>query len=397
MLAVLGLLTLASAGSAVAQAPGLAAQEVEAFLDRRVPELLSEHDVPGASVAVVLPDGAWVARGYGLADVAAVRTADGRTPFAVGSVTKLLTWIAVMQQVEEGALSLDDPVQRHVAFDLSERFGEPLRVRHLMAHTTGLEDRPLAGLIARDARRIPELADFLAKQAPVQVMPPGTWAAYSNYGAALAGHLVERLDGRPFTVYVEEEILAPLGATDGTLRQPSREAFGATVARGYDVGSGAANDVGSVWSTLPPEGSWWASAEDAARFLRAWLNGGVSDDGRRILDAATVRAMREPLHRHDPRMPGNAHGWWEERVAGVDLASHGGAQPGFETILSVALEHGFGLFVSLNATQAGRSGRPSGRRNVPDAKRRRRAKTHGGRGRVKRTWRCPARPPSLCA
>jgi hypothetical protein len=220
-----------------------------------------------------------------------------------------------------------------------------------MAHTTGLEDRPLVGLLARDPADLPQLGAFLAEQVPAQPLPPGTWAAYSNYGAALAGHLVERLDGRPFATYVEEEILAPIGATDGTLRQPFPAGFGARAAHGYDVRDGAGNDVGAVWSTLPPAGSWWASAEDAARFLRAWLNGGASDDGRRILDAATVRAMRAPLHRHDPRLPGNAHGWWEERVAGVDLISHGGTQPGFETILSVAPEHGIGLFVSVNATQ----------------------------------------------
>ncbi len=351
LLALLGLLALASAGSAVAQEPSWSVSDVEAFLERRVPELLQEHDVPGAAVAVVLPDGATVARGYGLADVGTGRSADARTPFAVGSVTKLLTWTAVMQQVEAGTLSLDDPVEDHVPFDLPERFGEPLRVRHLMAHTTGLEDRPLVGLIARDPERLSELGAFLARQVPAQTLPPGTWAAYSNYGAGLAGHLVERLDGRPFATYVEEEILAPIGATDGTLRQPFPAGLDARAARGYDVGGGVPTDVGAVWSTLPPAGSWWASAEDAARFLRTWLNGGAAQDGGRILDAATVRAMRAPLHRHDPRLPGNAHGWWEERVAGVDLVSHGGTQPGFETILSLAPEHGVGLFVSLNATQ----------------------------------------------
>jgi CubicO group peptidase (beta-lactamase class C family) len=351
LLVILGLLALASTGSAAAQSSGLGAQEVEAFLEQRVPELLREHDAPGAAVAVVLPDGATVARGYGLADAATGRIADGRTPFAVGSVTKLLTWTAVMQQVEAGALSLDDPVEEHVPFDLPERFGEPLRVRHLMTHTTGLEDRPVVGLITRDPQQLPELGEVLARQVPEQTLPPGTWTAYSNYGAALAGYVVERLDGRPFASYVEAEILAPIGATDGTLHQPFLEDVEARAARGYDLAGGAARDVGAVWSTLPPAGSWWASAEDAARFLHTWLNGGISEDGGRILDAATVRAMRAPLHRQDPRLPGSAHGWWEERLTGVDLVSHGGTQPGFETILSVAPEHGIGLFVSVNATQ----------------------------------------------
>ena len=351
LLAILTMLSLASAAGAAAEAPLTTAAEVEAFLERRVPELLDEHGVPGASVAVVLPNGDAIARGYGLADVDTGRAADGSTPFAVGSVTKLLTWTAVMQQVEAGTIALDDPVTDHVPFDLPERFGEPLRMRHLMAHTTGLEDRPLVGLIARDAGRLPELGAFLADNVPAQILRPGTWAAYSNYGTALAGHVVELQDGRPFARYVEEEILAPIGATDGTVRQPFPAGMEAHAARGYDIGRGATRDVGAVWSALPPAGSWWASAEDASRFLRTWLNGGAADGGDRILDAATVRAMRAPLHRHDPRLPGNAHGWWEERVAGIALISHGGTQPGFETNLSVAPERGIGLFVSVNATQ----------------------------------------------
>jgi CubicO group peptidase (beta-lactamase class C family) len=349
--ALLTLVALFGGGTVVAQTVAPERAELEAFLDERVPALLAHHAVPGAAVAVVRPGDAPIARGYGLADAETGRLVEGRTPFAVASVTKLLTWTAVMQLVEAGELSLDDAVQPYVDFALPERFGEPLRVWHLMAHATGFEDRPLVGLLARDPARLAALETVLAENVPDQVLPPGTLAAYSNYGAGVAALVVERVTGRSFETYVEEEILMPLGARDGSIRQPLAEGVAARVARGYAWHGGEQRGVGFVWSRLAPSGAWWASAEDAAAFMAAWLRGGTAPNGGRILDEGTVRAMRAPLHRHDPRLPGNAHGWWEVWDAGVRLIEHGGSHPGFTASLALVPEHGIGVFVATNSAQ----------------------------------------------
>jgi CubicO group peptidase (beta-lactamase class C family) len=329
------------------QAPSVA--ELHAFLDRRVPELLEAHGVPAASVAAVLPDGR-IAVGYGTADLEAGAPATARTPFAMGSITKLLTWTTVMQQVERGRLSLDDEVDRFLDFEIPAASGGPLRVRHLMTHTTGFEDRPLVGLLRRDASALPELGALLARQVPERVHPPGRYAAYSNYGTALAGYLVERVDGRGWTELVEADVLAPLGLRDGAVRQPLPPARADVAARGYRRAGGQLEEVGPAWSALPPAGSWWGSAEDAARFLQAFLGDGSLPGGGRVLEPGTVRRMRSALHRHDPRLPGNAHGWWEEDLFGTRLLTHGGTQPGFETILALSPAHGVGLFVATNAS-----------------------------------------------
>jgi CubicO group peptidase (beta-lactamase class C family) len=353
LLVLLSLWALGSGATASAQASGasregLSVPELRAYLDRRVPELLEAHGVPAASVAAVLPGGT-LAAGYGTADLATGAAATARTPFATGSITKLLTWTVLMQQVEAGRISLEDDVDDHLAFEIPVAFDAPVRVRDLMTHTAGFEDRPLVGLVRRDASAIPELGAFLAREVPARIHPPGRYAAYSNYGTALAGHLVERVVGRSWTDVVEDDVLAPLGLRDGTVRQPLPPRLAEVAARGY-VGEGETlRDVGSIWSTLPPAGAWWASAEDAARFMEAFLEDGAVSDGGRVLAPATVRRMRTPLHRHDARLPGNAYGWWEEELFGTSLLTHGGTQPGFEAILALAPEHGVGLFVATNA------------------------------------------------
>ena len=327
--------------------------ELRTYLDRRVPELLERHGVPAASVAVVLPGGT-IAAGYGTADLATGAPATAHTPFATGSITKLLTWTVVMQQIERGRLSLDDDVNRHLGFRISEGSGGPVRLRHLMSHTPGFEDRPLLGLIRRDLADLPELGAFLARQIPERVHAPGRYAAYSNYGTALAGHVVERVDGRSWTEIVEQDVLAALALEDGSVRQPLPASVADAAARGYLRSGDRFEEVGPAWSALPPAGSWWASADDAARFIRAFLSDGGLPGGGRVLAPGTVLAMRSPLHRHDARMPGNAHGWWERDVHGIRLLSHGGTQPGFESILALSPEHGFGLYVATNAA-AGRA------------------------------------------
>lgn len=354
LLALVSLLALGGGASALAQAPSATAAsaptvaELRAFLDRRVPELLAEHGVPGAAVAAVLPGGT-IAQGYGTADLASGAEVTGRTPFAMGSVTKLLTWTAVMQQVEGGRLSLDDDVNRHLRFRVPDAYDAPIRVRDLMAHTAGFEDRPLVGLLRRDADALPELGALLAEQVPERIHPPGRYAAYSNYGTALAGHVVERASGRVWTEVLEEDVLTPLGLRDSTVRQPLPAAWADVAAHGYRRVGDELRDVGPVWSALPPAGSWWGSAEDASRFMLAYLGDGAVPGGGRVLVPETVGRMRTTLHRHDPRLPGNAHGWWEEELFGTRLLTHGGTQPGFETILALAPEHGAGLFVATNA------------------------------------------------
>lgn len=328
---------------------GPTAAQVGAFFDERLPELMEAHRVPGAIVAVVTPAEVLLARGYGFAALAPDRPATVETPFATGSVAKLFTWTAVMQLVELGRLDLDQDVNAYLDFEIPEAFGQPITLRHLLSHTPGFEDRPVVGLFSRDATKLPPLGEALAETMPARLWAPGVEAAYSNYGSALAGYVVERVSGVPFERFVRDEILEPLGMARATFEQPLPTEWGAEAAMGYvPTADDGYTSRGAEYVTLAPAGGMVMSALDAARFMRAYLGDGAVD-GRRILEPETVARMRTTLFRHAPDLPGNAYGFWESDRHGERILQHGGDTQTFHTQLSLFPDRGLGVYLATNA------------------------------------------------
>ena len=154
---------------------------------------------------------------------------DADTLFRVGSISKTPVWIAIMQLVEEGKLSLDDPINDRPPPALripDESFQKPILIRHLMTHTAGFEDS-LEDLFVHHPARLLALDESLAAHRVHRVREPGTLAVYSNYGAALAGALVAHITGEPWQDYAEGHILRPLGMPTATYREPYPDSIAA--------------------------------------------------------------------------------------------------------------------------------------------------------------------------
>src|SRR5947208_15260438 len=133
-------------GAKIPQVPARAAhaltkEDVEAWLDGFTPYALQRADVAGAVVVVVKDGQVLLAKGYGYADVAARKPVDPeRTLFRAGSVSKLFTWTAVMQLVEQGKLDLDADINGYLDFKIPPRNGKPITLRNLMTHTPGFDE-----------------------------------------------------------------------------------------------------------------------------------------------------------------------------------------------------------------------------------------------------------------
>ncbi len=131
------------------------------------------------------------------------------TMFRPGSISKLFTWTAVMQLVEEGKVDLDADVNKYIDFHIAGFGGKPITVRHLMTHTPGFEEG-LKDLLIKDPKAMISLETAMKANTPETIYPPGAVPAYSNYGAGLAGYIVQRVSGMPFEAYVEQKIFTPL-------------------------------------------------------------------------------------------------------------------------------------------------------------------------------------------
>ncbi|MEJ2666401.1 MAG: serine hydrolase, partial [Deinococcales bacterium] len=345
----LPMLLVSAAAGAQPVGDALDARALAGFFDGAVPPLMSEHRVPGAVVAVVAGGEVRLLQGFGAAQLDPERRATPDTPFATGSVAKLFVWTSVMQLVERGELDLDADVNDYLDFAIPATFDQPITLQHLLTHTPGFEDRPLIGLFFDDLGRMRSLREALVRNLPARLRPPGEETAYSNYGSALAGYIIERVSGMPYDVYVDRRVLTPLGMTRSSLRRelPPELAFEAAV--GYTPeGQTGYRAHGREYMELYPAGAMVMSAGDAAQFMVAYLGDGAAETGR-ILQPATVTQMRGTLFTNLPGLPGNAYGFWEGAAHGERILGHDGDTMRFHTKLALLPERGVGLYLATNA------------------------------------------------
>ena len=327
--------------------------DLAAWCDATMSTIMAEHAVPGASLAVVMDGEMALAGGYGYADLHAGTPVDADTTlFRVASITKLFTWTAVMQQVERGALYLDTDINAYLTgFQIPDTFPQPITLSHLMAHTAGFEDRGFETLaLAGDP--VAPLGRYLAEHIPARVRPPGEVSTYSNYGAALAGHIVAQEAGTTYEDYVEREILQPLVMAHSSAQQPVPAGLAGNEAQGYLYRAGEHRPAPAVVERMAPAGAISASAADMARFMLAQLNSGVWSGGR-VLDAATVREMQAQSFSHHPSLPGWAHGFQEMDINGRRVLFHDGSLQGFTSVLLISPADGLGLFLVANGGSGG--------------------------------------------
>ncbi len=325
-------------------------RELELFLDGLVSTTMAENYVPGAVVIVVKDSSTLLAKGYGYADLETEEQVDPEsTLFRIASVSKLLTWTAVMQLVEEGKLALDTDINEYLDFTIPNTFPEPITLSHLLSHTAGFEDRGFNIWKLRVEDMSP-LGDFLKENIPARILPPGEASGYSNYGASLAGYIVERVSGVPFSEYVEQNIFIPLGMVHSSFQQPLPEILAADLAKGYNYSNGQYIAGSFEFLQTAPGGAASAAATDMARFMIAHLRNGELE-GQRILQEGTAIQMHSQLYTPDPRLANSmAHGFLIKSVNGQRVIWHDGASFLFHSGLYLIPDQNVGLFISTNGT-----------------------------------------------
>src|SRR5260370_30520438 len=139
-----------------------------------------------------------------------------------------------MPLVEQGKVDVDRDINEYLDFQVPHTFGRPVTLRNLMTHTAGFEE-VIKDLGADRADELPSLQGFIRSHEPHQIYAPGTIPAYSNYGADLAGYIVQRVSGMPFEEYIQRNIFGPLGMTHATFVQPFPDSLKSMLSRRYAV------------------------------------------------------------------------------------------------------------------------------------------------------------------
>jgi CubicO group peptidase (beta-lactamase class C family) len=356
----------ASAQSAAARllsGQSIPALELERFVDGAIRDAMDSEHIAGVSVAVVQDGETVVLKGYGIAGPGQAMD-PMHTMVRIGSVSKTFTWIALMKEVEAGRVKLDAPVNDYLPEELripDQGYQQPIRVIDLMSHSPGFEDLSMGHLFVYEPDRVMPIADYLARHRPDRVREPGQLASYSNYGAALAGYIVARLNGEDFESVIEREVFAPLGMASSTFREPYAaraglpepmpQAQAARLSPGYSWNGSefVAKDFEYI-SQVAPAGSVSMTAADMARYMRMLLGDGTVD-GVQIFGPQAAKAFRTQILNVGEGTNGWAHGFMARPLpGGFKTFGHGGATQLFFSNMMIIPALRMGVFANSNTT-----------------------------------------------
>jgi CubicO group peptidase (beta-lactamase class C family) len=334
----------------------LEASDLQAFFDGIVPLQLERSDIAGASVLVMKDGSVLLQKGYGYSDWKKKTPVDPVTTiFRLASISKLFTWVSIMQLEEQGKVDLDTDVNRYLDFQIRPAFGQPVTLRNLMTHTGGFEEET-RDIIITDPKWKVSLRDFLIDNQPMRLFPPGKIPGYSNYGVGLASYVVQRVSGEPFEQYVADHIFVPLGMTHSTFYQPPPKPFPATPSEGYR-GDTEKPPVGFEIFNPAGAGGLSSTAADMGRFGQALLNGGELN-GKRILKSETLAQMWTPQFQANPQLSPQCMGFYQTWRNNLRWIGHEGDLIAFHSLFFVEPKEKLLLFVSYNSAGGGDKPRP---------------------------------------
>lgn len=323
---------------------------LEQYMDWYFARQMSKHNVPGVSVALVSDDKILWMKAYGHADVERELPATTRSVYQVGSISKIITAAAVMQQVERDALDLDTPIQRYLPeFSMQSRFGDTPRptLRELLSHHAGLPTYYLKGFFSNQP--LTELVQALKDEH--LAYPPRAIFNYSNLGPDIAGAALERLSGHDFASTARTALLDPLGMEHSSFVLDAR--VRPLLARGYVKRQ--ATDTVTLRDV--PAGGLFTNVEDLGRFMRMILGEGMLD-GKRVLNRDSVLAMTTPQFVGTKLDFGQRFGlgWMLSGIpihGAGQVAWHNGGTKTFISQMALLPEKKLGVVVLANADKAG--------------------------------------------
>lgn len=305
---------------------------------------MTDRYVAGAAVAVVHEGRVVYQEGFGRREVFRELPVEAdRTIWRIGSITKVLTGVAVMQLVDRGLIDLDADVNTYLRdFKVAATFGQPVRVRHLLTHTAGFDQIGLGRHVTR-AEDVRPLGDFLRENL-IRIRPPDEVTTYDTYAITLAGHLVEQVSGLTYEEYLRRHVFEPLGMHRSGITIPP--ALTADVAVGYGF-AGEWEPARWEFMNTDPASTVNATVSDMARFAIMLLEGGRYN-GKQVLSPQSVRGMLSRQFTNHPDQPGYGFTFFEDRSLGVPGFSHGGSMTGYASFLFLVPEHRLGIFVATN-------------------------------------------------
>ncbi len=334
-----------------ANAEGLQAEPDLKKIDGYVERMMKECRIPGFSLAIVKGGKVLYTQGYGIADPTG-RTVTPATPFQVASVSKTFTALAVMQLVDAGRVSLDEPVRTYLPrFELADtKASQAITVRELLSHTSGIGPSAEFSIasVTGNGDSIGRLVERMKNLKPAA--PPGEKFQYNNMNYIILGELIQIISGMSYEDYIKQNIFEPLGMSHSyflTGETPPEKAKKDRMAVGYRTIFGFPVVSGMPYRTaFTPAAGVITSSEDLAKYMLALMNGGMYESNR-IISADSLALMLEPAARISK---------WESYGLGWYVTSgsyyHGGELTDYQSKLKILPDESLGVAFVYNTSSS---------------------------------------------
>jgi D-alanyl-D-alanine carboxypeptidase len=328
------------------------------------PAAMAYQGTPGLAIAITDRTHTVRILTFGYANVDAKTPVSDTTRFAIGSITKSMTALALLQLHDAGKVDLDAPVARYVPWFRINSGGKPIRIHQLLSHTAGIPDN--------FSQENSWLYDVAALRGTKTLFAPGTDWSYSNDGFATLGAVIAAVERRSWANALQARVFGPLAMTHASpIMTPQTLS---TAAVGYQLlendrppSSHPALTASPPYDFINPAGSVVAMPEDMARYMRFYLRDGKRDDGTPLLSAASFKAMTHADHFLNGRPAGaksaalaesptfyRRYGFglstFDER--GDHLVGHTGGISGYTSCMQINLTRGFGVIALANHEEA---------------------------------------------
>lgn len=328
-------------------------------LESLVTEWMNKNEVPGASVVVVDEDGEQYAEGFGARDIETNAPATPDTLYGMGSISKSVTALAIIQLAEAGQLSIGDSVNEYVDH-YRDAPGDPITIRELLTHTSGMPANP-TGVFEQALSGFPTgIADETDRKRFVQDSTSFRETEedrffYYNTGYDMLGEVLEAAAGQPYTAYVQDEIFEPLNMDRSTF-DADRLADVDDAMTGYQPGG---DEDPPEPKQFPlgvlerPSGGLISSARELARFLRAMMTDGSLDETR-VCSPDAVRQLQQERVTFKRFVDGTEQrygfGWTRQPLAGDEVIGHGGSVLVSSSYAGYLRDAGLGIVVACNTS-----------------------------------------------
>ena len=328
---------------------GIAYGELEQAID----DYMEYHKdyIPAVSVSVFTRDQVLLEKAYGYADIAGGVLNDADTVFEWGSITKTMVWVSAMQLYEQGKLDLNADIRTYIPEDFFRHdflYDEPITMLNLMNHTSGLTAISTVRFDVEYGEKVDTLEQELRLAELYQSYPPGKYQLYSNYGAALAGYVVESISGMPFYEYVHSNIFKPLGMAHTALKPDLSDNEWVNAQRDKLKCYSFMQDIGYQRFQFPlyPAGMATGAIADLRRYGQALLPD-AKGSSQLFTKAATLAEMYTPTYISEVEGEDEyRHGFFKYPY--MNVIGHGGTTRGCSSLLLIDIDSGVGFVTMMN-------------------------------------------------